>query len=376
MKKYLFAALALTALVACSKDPVDEVLTSSQKSVTISIANMASGTRATAGDTTGVISGNAESIASTTLDENFYIMFLDNGNTIRSVYTGNVITSDADQYGGTSGIYTFHALQDVTKVVAVGNLKGGLTPPTVGASFDTLLSAWQTATKNMINAEYKNLVVFSTIETLTASKTDGVQDMVTDPSSLKEYPKYTASIEVKPIMSRIEVTQIHCDEFGAANIGYEKIRIIDMQLSGQDSNDDGTPDAEAIGAPYTHAFGAFNEATAFDTYTLSSGSPTLKPTTDGHVWSWNIVPQNISNLVTNVYVKGNNYTTIAPNRTLTIVGYNGGAITQFEAGKIYKIAIDFEYTNLDPANNIISAYVEVEIADWEVVATTPTFKTN
>ena len=139
MKKYLFAALALTALVACSKDPVDEVLTSSQKSVTISIANMASGTRATAGDTTGVISGNAESIASTTLDENFYIMFLDNGNTIRSVYTGNVITSDADQYGGTSGIYTFHALQDVTKVVAVGNLKGGLTPPTVGASFDTLL---------------------------------------------------------------------------------------------------------------------------------------------------------------------------------------------------------------------------------------------
>ena len=374
MKKYLFAALALTALVACSKDPVDEVLTSSQKSVTISIANMASDTRVAGDETTGVTN---ETKASTELDENFYIMFLDNGNTIRSVHTGNVITGNATQYGGTNGVYTFHALQDVTKVVAVGNLKGGLTVPTVGASFTTLLSGWEDATKNMINAEYKNLVVFSDIVTLTPSKTGDVQDMVTDPSSLKEYPKYTARIEVKPIMSRIEVTQIHCDYFGVENIGYEKIRIIDMQLSGQDSNADGTPDAEAIGAPYTHAFGTFNEATAFDSYTLSSGSPTLKPTTDGHVWSWNIVPQDISNLVTNVYVKGNNYTTIAPNRTLTIVGYNnGGAITKFEAGKIYKIAIDFEYTNLDPANNIISAYVEVEIANWEVVATTPTFKTN
>ena len=126
MKKYLFAALALTALVACSKDdgPTDSVLTSSEKSVTITIANMASGTR-TAISSTAIATDQAHETSwdCTTIDDKFYIIFLDNSNKIVTFYSGTDLNADGNPYGGTDGQYIFNGLPNtVTKVVAVGNL--------------------------------------------------------------------------------------------------------------------------------------------------------------------------------------------------------------------------------------------------------------
>lgn len=112
MKKYLFAALALTALVACSKDD-DPTLTSSKKSVFISIANMASDTRATGGITTG----NSDNVACATATDLIFLFADKDGNIL--------VKKEWDE--GTDGsdpetIRAFHMLpEQVTQVAVIGN---------------------------------------------------------------------------------------------------------------------------------------------------------------------------------------------------------------------------------------------------------------
>jgi hypothetical protein len=112
------------------------------------------------------------------------------------------------------------------------------------------------------------------------------------------------------------------------------------------------------------------------TNVLTSASNTIAPATTGNVWSWNIAPQATSNIVTNLYVVGNGYTTAVPLRTVTITSYANGAtpITNFEAGKIYKFAIDFDAANIDDVENYVCAEVKVTIQPWEVVPVTVGFQ--
>lgn len=385
MKKYLFAALALTALVACSKDPVDEVLTSSEKSVFISIANMASDTRATTGsETTGVTAGTK---ASTKIDERFYIVFADASGKIIQVAGGadanNLNSAKLTSTTGDHG-FAFHNIPaQVTKVAAIGNAKSA---PTVGQN----LTDWDTLWKNEdVDEEYANLLAYSGGVDLT---TRGEE--YTDEHTGETYPLYTAKVTVAPYLARIEITRISCTDFGAENSGYDYIGVKSMTLAGEKTNDD--PLTYKGSAPYTFTFGSFtndndlitpspeniNFVLTDDDGVLNdhTGDEVMTPSATTQVWSWNIVPQATSFLTTELFVSGWNYITSVPNRQVIINSYKkvdgGSTITEFEGGKIYKFAIDFKYNNMEAVNDYLCADVTVSIQNWEVVDTDVDFKTG
>lgn len=383
MKKYLFAALALTALVACSKDPVDEVLTSSQKSVFISIANMASDTRATTGsETTGVTAGTK---ASTKIDDRFYIVFADASGMIIQVAGGDANNLSSATLTSTTGDhgFAFHNIPaQVTQVAAIGNAESA---PIVGQN----LTVWNTLWQNEdVDAEYANLLAYSGGVALT---TGG--EVYTDEHTSETYPLYTASVTVAPYLARIEITRISCTDFGVANSGYDYIGVKSMTLAGEKINDD--PLTYKGSAPYTFTFGSFTNDTDLTSPSVENtnfvlfadadlddhtGDEVMTPTVATQVWSWNIVPQATSFLTTELFVSGWNYITSVPNRQVIINSYKkvdgGSTITEFEGGKIYKFAIDFKYNNMEAVTDYLCADVTVSIQNWEVVETDVDFKTD
>ena len=359
MKKYFIAALALASVVACSKDDVsDPVLDSSKKSVSITIANMETTTRAEEYEGKQTPAG-VTGTACTSIDDNFYFMFAD--------ATGNIITvmsgADATTYNkGSDGTYTFHELSEVVNQIAVvGNM---LTSPNEGENISKYKSLAETETQETVQAEYEELVVYAA-----SNLTPNGVCVVNEGSKIHEYPLYTASLTVAPSMSRIEIGQISCTDFATANPKYSHIGIESIKLNGVTN-----------GNSYIHNFTDFSDtnlpsATGAKNV-LTSTSPVLEPTSG--VWSWNIAPQATSNMVTNLYVVGDGFTTQVPVRTVTIVEYMDGTnkINQFEAGVIYNLDIDFGHNNIDGASDYLCANVTVTIKPWIVKDVNVNFATN
>lgn len=355
MKKYLFAALALTALVACSKDPIDEVLTSSQKSVTISIANMASNTRAATPNQGGTTLGVTEGTKASTELSRIYILFANQGGEILQV---NTITANNQQY---------HLLPaQVTQIAAVGNVDSA---PTAGQTLSDYETLWK---DEDVDAAYTDLVVYSGGEDLTPDGTCTVEG--------HEYNHYTAEITVAPYMARIEVTQISCTNFGTQYNGFDAIGVTGMKLAGGAVTNVG----DTANKPYTFTLGTFANDAAVSAvptanYVMKQTTDILKPTGDGIVWSWNIVPQSTTDntLTTSLYVSGWDYTTSVPVREVIINSYKNGSdpITAFAGGNIYRFGINFSYENIEAVNDYLCADVTVTIQPWTIVETTVGFNT-
>jgi hypothetical protein len=171
-------------------------------------------------------------------------------------------------------------------------------------------------------------------------------------------------------MSRIEIGQISCTNFGPEGMKYSHIGIESVVLQG----------AVANGNSYIHKFTDFSDnnlpTAANATNVLTPESFTLKPKSG--VWSWNIIPQAVSNMVTNLFVVGEGFTTLVPVRTVTINEYMDGTteITNFEAGVIYKLNIDFAHNNIDGTSDYLCANVTVNIIPWTVKNVNVGFQTN
>ena len=360
MKKYFIAALALVAAVACSKDDVaNPVLDTSMKSVTLNIGNMATGVRAAIEGAETEKGVNAT--ASTKVDEKFFVMFAKADGTIVKVYQGGTNGTIPAAVGST---YTFHKLPETVRQVAIiGNYTG--TAPVAGDHLSTYEEAWEAESEATVKADYKNLLAYGK-DDLTNSNTCTT---VNEHGNTLEYPLYTADVTVAPHKARIEITKIACDDDAAYNL-YSYIGVVSVKMAGVTG-----------GNSYIHNFTAFSETNLPSNNVnnvLCMPSSKLIAPQAGNVWSWNIAPQAVSNIVTELYVEGNGYTTAIPTRTVTITSYANGStpITQFEAGKIYNFAIDFDNANIDNVENYICAEVDVTIQDWEVVPVTVGFQNN
>ena len=364
MKKYLFAALALTALVACSKDPVDEVLTSSEKSVFISIANMASDTRATG----GITGGNATDVACAT-NTDLVFLFADKADNIlvKKAWNDGVDGSDP------LTIRAFHRLpEQVTQVAVIAHYAAY-----ANADFDNLsdaVNAWETQTDAIVKGALSSVVVYGVDDELTRNGTCDVDGAT--------YAKMEASVTVAPYMSRIEIGQIACTDLGTK---YSKIGLENISF--------------ATGA-YTYTFAdafANDDAlnSADDNVVLTSNSDVYQPnkTVPTDVLSWNITPQAVSDMILNMHVVGNGYTVQIPKKTVTINSYKSDkagqndndnvtpsdasddTMTKFNSGQIYNINFNFRENNIDN-NDILCVDVTVTIADWVVNTITPGFATG
>ena len=362
MKKYLFAALALTALVACSKDPIDDVLTSSEKSVFISIANMASDTRATG----GITEGNATDVACATTNDLVFLFADKDGNILaKKAWNEGVDGSDPAK------IRAFHKLpEQVTQVAVIAHY----------ANWNSLATlsdadiAWKTPTDAIVKGALSSVVVYGVDNELSRNGTCSVDGAT--------YAKMEAEVSVAPYMSRIELGQIKCIDLGTK---YSKIGLENISFA-----------TDAYTYKFADAFANDDALTsADDNVVLTSNSDVYQPTksvaTD--VLSWNITPQAVSDMILNMHVVGNGYTVQIPKKTVTIKSYksdkaaqndnkNGtpddasdDTMTKFNSGQIYKINFNFSENNIDN-NDILCVDVTVNIAEWVVNTVTPGFQTN
>ncbi|MBP3317228.1 MAG: hypothetical protein J6L01_01910 [Alistipes sp.] len=376
MKKYFIAALALVALVACSKNEDGApVFDDSKKSVQITVGNLASATRA-AGGITPAATDNALACADAS---DVIVLFADS--------PGNVIVSKklSEATVATDGSFIFHAIpENVVMVAAIANVAQA--PATLTAAN----AAWQDEAA-MLAAPYRNIVDNSNPEAPTT--TYGVV-AYSGPAFLEnngktctvdgdhtEYPLLEADeLFIAPYMARIEINHLACTDLGqTANKGYDRIGFTSLSLAGQAGN---------TNAPYTHTLSEFESEGSFLAAEYQVTAPHIHGATgeankvnyaapaEG-VWSWNIVPQDVSNLTVGLYVVGNGYQVQIPEKTVTVDSYNKGTtpVTEFESGNIYRFSIDFAEENVDSDTQFVCANVDVKIAQWVVNDLTVDFVT-
>ena len=378
MKKLFIAAMALATIVSCSKDDAPAQVDLSNKSVQITIKNMASDTRVAGGET---LNGKEEACAEAS--ELIFLFCNSAGNLVeyRTLSDAQQKTPDGtlDTQNPGEKAYLFHKLpENVTQVGVIANVESA--PSSLAAA----VGLWQNES-NLVAEEYTDVVAYSIPQAgngiaLVQSGTCTVDEG----ENQHTYPLFTANVTVTPYMARIEIGHIGCKDLATQNNdGYSKIGITSLSLAGgtlaidNAVNGTATP-AAATNAPYTIQMGTFAKAADVEgDYALTAAHETendgnvVTPVAEGkQCWSWNILPQNVSNLTTNIYVVGKDYTVPAgsENKTVTIDSYNGedGEIKSFDAANIYKFNICFSESNIDETNNYICADVDVTIAKWVV----------
>ena len=381
MKKLFIAAMALATIVSCSKDDADTVLTSSKKSVKITIDNLAKGTR---GETTAA---DSQDLAAAD-DTDLVFLFADAGGQVletRTLQDQTLLTKEDNNY-------TFHKLPE--NVTMIGVIANATTTPTTLAD---AVKAW-TNESAQLDKEYKEVVAYgSPVDAqgnptklndkggVTLTRVEGEE--ATAPVEHEDaYPLYEASVRVAPYMARIEITRVACTDLGkTANDGFSEITINSLSLAGGEYKTNTPADAitgDKATRAYTCAVGADDNNVLDAAYVVASDTGDKAVAAGTKVWSWNILPQSTTNnnLTVGMIVKGNGYTIPTENadKTVTVVSYanEDGAITEFKSENIYRFAIDFSEKNVDAGDAYICVNVDVTIADWVINETTVGFQTN
>lgn len=381
MKKLFIAAMALATIVSCSKDEgVDEVLTSSKKSVKITIDNLAKGTR---GETAAA---DSQDLAAAD-DTDLVFLFADAGGTVletRTLQDQTLLTKEDNNY-------TFHKLPE--NVTMIGVIANATTTPTTLAD---AVKAW-TNESAQLDKEYKEVVAYGSPVVngqptalndkggVTLTRVEGEE--ATAPAEHEDaYPLYEASVRVAPYMARIEITRVACTDLGqTANDGFSEITINSLSLAGGEYKTNTPADAitgDKATRAYTCAVGNDDSNVLKTAYKVASDEGDKAVAAGTKVWSWNILPQSTTNnnLTVDMTVKGNGYTIPTENadKTVTVVSYanEGVAINEFKSENIYRFAIDFSEKNVDAGDAYICVNVDVTIANWVIVPTTVDFATK
>ena len=384
MKKLFIAAMALATIVSCSKDDADTVLTSKQKSVKITIDNIAKGTR---GETPAADSQDLAAADATDL----VFLFADAGG---KVLQSRTLNEDDENYSlltkEDNGTYTFHKLPE--NVTMIGVIANATTTP---ATLADAVKAW-TNESAQLDKEYKKVVAYGSPvnadSELTQLNAKGGVDLTrvqgeeaTAPDEhTGTYPLYEASVRVAPYMARIEITRVACTDLGkTANDGFSKITINSLSLAGGEYTTNATADAitgDKATRAYTCTVGSDDNNVLEEAYVAEPESGDKAVAAGTKVWSWNILPQKISNLTVGMVVEGNGYTIPSENadKTVTVTSYanQAGAITEFKSENIYRFAIDFSEKNVDAGDAYICVNVTVQIANWVINETTVDFQTK
>lgn len=326
MKKLFVAVLAIAGLVACNNEP-ETILNSSEKSVSLTIANSNEATRAItdASATADFVCADATELT---------VLFADKaGKVVKTLpLTEGVKENDS---------YTFHKLPEQVQQVGVIAIRTAAeTAPTTLADAEKL---WKTED---LEEEVANIVVYGASGQMTQNGTcthEGAQ-----------YPLFVGEVTVAPYHTRLEVLSFQCEDLGQNEYGYSKITLNKMTYGGQ----------------YEQELGNVLDSNEDVAYPEDNNTK---------AWSWNWANEKAADeLVVELTVVGKNYTVAVPNKTLTIEGYlkDGVEITKFERENIYKLNVPFKEANIDATDAYICVDVEVVVAPWVVNTITPVFGTK
>lgn len=311
MKKLLFSIVALFTLVACEKGEIGSK--TAPMTVEITIANGSSATKAvTSPATSGAFVCEANDLTAVFADANGIIK--------KSVAFEEATASN--------GKYTFTGLTtEVSKVAVIALRDNNLNDIN---TLDEVKDIW--VTEEQMDAEADELIAYG-------EDLNPTQRNVGDNNYI-----LSATVRVLPNHSRIEVTSIGCTDFGS----YSALNLISLGLE-----------------DYMHS-----DADDLTGKSLNKEISSVNPG-EGKVWSWNLIGQTTPVMKTYLIMEvvGDGYTVVAPERLLTVNSYkvNGGNITYFEAGNVYKFAINFGVDKLFGNSDVnVSAEVTVEIDQWIV----------
>ena len=409
MKKLFIAAMALATIVSCSKDDGGAVLESSKKAVEITISNYLPDTRAITNPTAAEVTANAKVVTLEAFTEKgtedaplvaakaeqLVVLFANNANKVEHAY------ALSEETAGTGGTYTFHNINEsVTQVAVVRkvNVANGVysydtnESGFVGTDLATYKTAALTEYEDNRSIEWMDLFAAS------GQLTGGEQCTITpnDHTQGYTYWLYKAQVEVKPMLARVEITNVQCTDLGETTAsaaagdlvsgGYDHLTLGTLTFGTNKTYDFKNYVLKGVYCGTAKVEGAVCDAAAKNYYdAIYNGSAN-----NGKVIAWDIsvntpypaVEQvtegeaTVSRPVAATALKiemtafAHDYTVVNTGKKLS-VGFKGAE--KFEAGKIYQIAIPFKESNLDKSNEAICVNVDVKVAKWVVVPLTPVF---
>lgn len=387
MKKLFVSLMAVAALVSCSKENEDVILTSSKKSVAITISNEVPQTKAIPEpEQTPVAGGGAATIAkqengrAVAETDELVVLFANNAGKVVEAYSfeeAEKVETTEDNEGVWE--YRYHNVHEsVTQVAVVRHAEpeGGY----VGTALSTYAAAAAVEDRNVALNDLELYGSAKLNDSGTTCKAANIEagGHVTE----YEYKLYTAEVEVVPTLARVEIVGISCLDLGETTLasvtdpsvtgGFDEMVLNNIQFGGDKK--------------YTYTFdatkdilkGIYADNQSTTPRDLTSYVPGA-PATDMAI-AWNIAPSvpffsQGNPMVLSLTATAYDYEVTNKAKTLTIVGDNNGN-KSFERSKIYRMEINFNESNLDATNDEICVDVTVTIANWVVVSVDPTFQTN
>ena len=395
MKRMFIAAMAIAALVSCSKEEEVSYADSMNKSIQISILNETEGTRAVGGDTATGTHGAAVA-ANTDLKVLFakadgtilfedYLTNQEGGTTTNDGHTG-VGTPEKDPTyvkDESTDKYMWHNVPAAVKKIAVVRYETrdlpaaeGEDAPTdfVGKKLSVLLELAKNESKNL-NRPVDEIILYG--DDNGTFRDTGETHRV----GATFFHVWQADVTVAPKVARLEVHNIECTDLGALNA-------------------DGNPDTYDIdelllksltwtGAEEEHSAPGFGEQRlygeneedkdGYDENTCPEGTARSNSYTPANgAWSWNVAaPCTFGDMVLDMDAYAYNYTIASRNLPLTVTDLATDEAKKtidntLEAGKIYTLDLTFNQSNIKTEDGIC-VVVKVEVAKWVVEKRYPVY---
>lgn len=380
-------AVAATTFAACNKEDITPVVEQGNKSVTLNIANVFQ----TKGTGTEVAEGTAVKL------NTVQVFFSDGTNlhTPKTVDAKNV----ADTYFGKGEVVAteFHFLpKAVTKVIVLGNM-----PEQTATTEAALLAAVKDLT---VGAEQdpENLRLFGIDETLVASG----NHPTTDQGAIQHPdPFVKAEVNLVPTVARFEVTGFEYAQVAVAAgqtapvRDYAEMVVNSLSMrnwyttatstfAGVVSVDGASLDPFAAttlnkdniyGTYFTQVTaGWYYDATAYTLNAANNYVQTVATVTgegeaavsDKKCYDYHVFPGAVPQFLIELTGKENGVS--SPLFLMTsALKVNNAALTAIEAGKVYRMAMKFDDSNLQAPEKCVEVVITVD--DWNVVVVTPEF---
>ena len=436
MKKIFIVAMALAAFVSCSKDDgVDKVLTSKEKSVSVTIQNsVISGTRATvtgddlkptpngggAGTTTQVgkpgMGTDAENSTETLVADltKLTILFANQAGQVLhamplvntaddDIHNGENGTNDDNQPNeyvpgtnpGTTvpaegGVYVFHRVPEaVTRVAVIRDVN--LTDQTLKALEGKTLADIQKDAVDESDRDVDVQSIFLYAEGDLKQGTQCYEEKENDVTTTYYY--YTTTLNILPQYTRFELVSVSCDDLGNLNtdqkdgkddistVGLDELQLVEftIPLNGQKYKKTWKADAQNDWTLYGSACKAW-DATKDAEKPCAKEAKTVITAGENMAWSWNMAPGKLSlgtaPMVLDLNADSHHMFVNNKAKTVKVVSLNKDPEFELKKGEVYRMALSFSESNIDKTDDQLCVQATVVISNWKVVLVKPEFATT
>lgn len=385
MKRMFIAAMAIAALVSCSKEEEVSYADSMSKTIQISILNETEGTRAEGGDT-------AKGTTTTATNDELKVLFAkaDGTITFEDYLTSEGSTDDTHKGEvGAAGEeelyvkdestskYMWHNVPADVKQIAVVRYEASDLPEGkdnfVGDNLSTLLALAESEPKNLAR-ETEDIVLYGVDDLYDTGATHRV--------GATFFHVWQADVEVAPKVARLEVHSIKCTDLGALNNdGDPDTYDIDELLLNSLTWTGAEAEHSAPGFGEQRLYGAYNPETAAED---PNTQPDAAKRSNSYApvkgaWSWNVAPCEFTGMVLDMDAYAYDYIIASRNLPLTVTGLatdpdKKTVNNALVAGKIYTLDLEFAQSDIKTQDGIC-VEVTVNVIDWVIEKRYPVYGT-